>query len=190
MKLKMKFKIMSNIMSKMKFKFMLIGLALALVLCISPVAAVSGTDFEIVHDDSQYYDTYKYCNVNDPDEKYINVFTVGTHCLKSIVTFKPANIPDAPAMLVYTNGEVDIYLPKSVDEWEIKYYSRFRHEPNICKEHLKNSGVVNLNEEFRESLSHETWLNLMLSNGQYIFTLYSVNGHICGEQWDFPEVKK
>jgi hypothetical protein len=169
---------------------MLIGIALLLALCISPVAAVSGSDFEEVISKVDGVDTYKYLNLNDPDEEYINVYTVGTRWLKSFVTFRPANISDAPAMLVDTNGEADIYLPKSVDEWEIKYYSRFWHEPNICKEHLKNSGVVNLKKEFRESLSHGAWLNLMLSNGQYIFTLYSVNGHINGEQWDFPEVKK
>ena len=172
----------------MKFKFMLIGLALALMLCISPVAAVSGDDFEIVHDDSQYYDTYKYRNVNDPDEKYINVFTVGTHWLVSLVTFKPANIPDAPDMVVNTFGQRDIYLPQSVDEWEIKYYSRFWYKPTLEGKYLKREGVVNLNEEFRESLSHGEWLNLELSNGQYIFTYYIINDHIYGERWHFPEV--
>jgi hypothetical protein len=172
----------------MKIKFMLIGIALALMLCISPVAAVSGTDFEIVHDDSQYYDTYEYRNVNDPDEKYINVFTVGTHWLKSIVTFKPANIPDAPVMEVDTSFcEKDILLPQSVDEWDIKYYSRLWYKPTLEGKYLKREGVVNLKKEFRESLSHGAWLNLELSNGPYIFTYYIINGHIHGERWHFPE---
>ncbi|HJJ81203.1 MAG TPA: hypothetical protein O0X21_03785 [Methanocorpusculum sp.] len=110
----------------MSFKIMLIGIALALILCISPVAAVSGTDFEDVFEVVDGVDTYTYLNLNDLDEKYIKIWCGGTSILKSIVTFRPANISDAPKMLVYTHrGSRDIYLPKSVDEWEIKYYSRY-----------------------------------------------------------------
>lgn len=50
----------------MKIKFMLI--MLALVLCISPVAAVSGDDFEVVIDKSGDINTYTYFNKNNPDE--------------------------------------------------------------------------------------------------------------------------
>jgi hypothetical protein len=114
-----------------------------------------------------FYDTYKYPNVNDPDDKYIHIHTDGTHWLKSIVTFKAANIPDAPVMVVDTNSKCDIYLPQSVDEWEIKYYSRWRHEPNICIGDLKNSVVVDLKENFRHHV--DEGLILELSKGQYIY---------------------
>lgn len=151
----------------MKLKIMLIGLALLLMLCISPVAAVSGTDFEEVISKVDGVNTYKYLNLNDPDEEYTAISYVGTACLISFVTFRAANIPDAPAMLARTNCRGIIYLPRSVDEWEIKYYSRFWHEPNICKEHLKNSGVVNLNKEFGKYI--DNWLHLELSTGQCIY---------------------
>ena len=153
----------------MKLKFMLIGLALALMLCISPVAAVSGNDFDIDIDNfnDDGHDTYKYYNKYTPGEKYIHIHTKGTSWLYSLVTFKPANIPDAPKMYVYTNSKCDIYLPKSVDEWEIKYYSRWRHEPNICIEDLKNAGNMNLKENFRHHV--DEGLILELSKGQYIY---------------------
>jgi hypothetical protein len=166
---------------------MLIGLALALMLCISPVVAAK---YEAPWDEYGHYEKYRYRALYNQSEEYITIWTEGTLFCDSFVTFKPANIPDAPDMVVNTFGQRDIYLPQSVDEWEIKYYSRFWYKPTLEGKYLKREGVVNLNEEFRESLSHGEWLNLELSNGQYIFTLYSVNGHINGEQWDFPEVKK
>ena len=132
---------------------------------------------------------YTYRNDTNPDEKYIQIFVNGTFCKKSFVTLKPANIPDAPVMEVNTymfKGYID--LPQSVDEWEIKYYSRWFKKPSLTPKYLKNAGVVNLKKEFRESLSHGEWLNLELSNGQYIFTYYIINDHIYGERWHFPEV--
>ena len=165
----------------MKFKFMLIGLALALMLCISPVAAVSGDDFEIVIDTSDDIWSYKYRNVNDPDEKYINVFTVGTHWLVSLVTFKPANIPDAPDMVVNTFGQRDIYLPQSVDEWEIKYYSRFWYKPTLEGKYLKCSGVVNLNSYFGKYI--EKGLELILSSSQSIASVQRTTLY-----WAIPSV--
>lgn len=161
----------------MKLKIMLIGLALVLALCISPVAAVSGTDFKIVFDDSGDIPTYKYSNPNykvhpncpnSPGEKYYKIHTSGTYWLKSFVTFKPADIPDAPTMMVDTNDKADIYLPYySVDEWEIKYYS-ITHpiNPGEQVKYLKNKGVVNLYEKFGHLLSDG--LILELSTGQYI----------------------
>jgi hypothetical protein len=89
-------------------------------------------------------------------------------------------------MVVDTSRKTSITLPRCVDEWEIKYYSRFWYKPTLEGKYLIREGVVNLNEEFRESLSHGAWLNLELSNGQYIFTNYIINGHIYGERWDFP----
>ena len=150
----------------MKFKFMLIGIALALVLCISPVAAVSGNDFGIENDESGDYESYTYHNVNDPNEKYTKIYTGGTRWLNSIVTFKPANIPDAPRIGVDTNKRACIYLPQSVDEWEIKYYSRFFFTPRLDDKYLKNAGIVNLNEFLEGCTSSE--LILELSWGQFI----------------------
>lgn len=148
----------------MKFKFMLIGLALVLMLCISPVAAVSADDFEIVHDDSQYYDTYTYRNVNDPDEKYIKITTDSTRY--SFVTFKPVGIKGAPVMIVNTtNKNADIYLPKSVDEWVIKSYSTSEYMPYLDSKYLKNLGVVNLKEISGKYISKE----FKLVQGKFIF---------------------
>ena len=151
----------------MNFKLLLIGTMLVSMLCIAPVCALTGDDFEVLVDENIISDSYTYFNLNDPGEKYTEIFTTGTYWLCSLVTFKPANIPDAPVMVVDTCGHRYIYLPRSVDEWEIKYYSRFWHEPNICKEHLKNAGVVNLNEYFGKYI--ENGLHLELSTGQCIY---------------------
>ena len=164
----------------MKFKFMLIGIVLALALCITPVAAVSGSDFEIVTDESGIIYSYEYRNVNDPDEEYFEILTQGTTVMHSFVTFKPANIPDAPKMVVSTYGGIKekiplprqfslprkFYLPKSVDEWEIKYYSRFFFTPRLDDKYLKNAGIVNLNEFLEGCTSSE--LILELSWDQFI----------------------
>ena len=151
----------------MKFKIIIIGLALVLALCISPVAAVSGDDFEIVSgkEEGDLYYTYKYRNMNNPDEKYTKITTGGTSWLYSLVTFQPANIGGAPMMIVNTDGNKYIYLPRSVDEWEIKYYSRFGATPNLTYKYLKNAGVLNLNEFFGKYI--EKGLELELSMGQY-----------------------
>ena len=80
----------------MKIKIIIIGLALALMLCISPVAAVSGNDFEIVEDWSGDIPTYKYYNKYTPGERYINLYTEGT-CLMSgklNITVVPTHYPD------------------------------------------------------------------------------------------------
>lgn len=167
---------------KMKLKFMLIGLALALMLCISPVAAVSGDDFKEVISKVDGVDTYKYLNLNDPDEKYTKIECTRTYILKSFVTFRPHNIPDAPKMLVHTNkGSRIIYLPKSVDEWEIEYYSRFWYEPNLAKEYLKCSGVVNLNSYFGKYI--EKGLELILSSSQSIASVQRTTLY-----WAIPSV--
>ena len=169
----------------MKFKFMLIGIALALMLCISPVAAVSGNDFEIYI--SQTYPThghgtYKYWNLNNKSEIYTFITTGYTIITDSLVTFKPANIPDAPVMEVDTYMNTgEIFLPRSVDEWEIEYYSRFWHEPNICGEHLKCSGVVNLNEYFGKYI--EKGLYLSVSHNQ---SFSSVSRPL--RYWAIPDV--
>ena len=103
-----------------------IGIVLVLALCITPVAAVSADDFNVDVKEGYYYKTYTYSYVDKPKEKYIEIITDGTHGLYSYVTFKPANIKGAPVMVVDTGNtdkHVTIYLPHSVDEWEIKYYS-------------------------------------------------------------------
>ena len=151
----------------MKTVYMIIGTMLVLALCTGPVGALCGDDFKEVILKVDGVVTYKYLNLNDPDEEYIKIECGSTYILESFVTFRPHNIPDAPKMLVHTNkGSSIIYLPKSVDEWEIDYYSRFRHEPNICDEHLKCSGVVNLNTYFGKFI--KKGLDLILSSSQSI----------------------
>ena len=154
----------------MKFKLLLIGTMLVSMLCIAPVCALTGDDFEVLVDENIISDSYTYFNLNDPGEKYTEIFTTGTYWLCSIVTFKPANIPDAPVMVVDTCGHRYIYLPRSVDEWEIKYYSRFYNNAHPTPEYLKNAGVVNLNKFFGKYVSKG--LHLELGWGQYICPQY------------------
>jgi hypothetical protein len=135
-----------------------------------------GTDFEIKINESASvsFPTYKYCNKNDSNEKYIEIYTLGTTLLCSRVTIKPANMPDAPTMIVDTSSSSKcpkkIYLPRSVDEWVIKfygcYYTYFESLPQL-HDYLRNAGVVNLNEYFGASISHD--LKLELRTGQYIY---------------------
>ena len=154
----------------MKFKLLLIGIMLVLALCISPVVAVSADDFYITIDRCGDGMLYTYFNQNDLDEEYIQIYTYGTLWLYSYVTFKPANIPDAPKMVVDTSyRERYFLLPKSVDDWEIKYYSRTDPLYHLTDKWLKNSGVVNLNKRFGKYIPNE--LILELSTGQYIFHL-------------------
>jgi hypothetical protein len=176
----------------MKFKFMLIGLALALMLCISPVAAVSGSDFEVVIDESGDIPTYKYYDHAVQYEKYIHIITEGTSWLKSIVTFKPDNYPYAPVMVVDTNSKCDIYLPRSVDKWEIKYYSNFRKMSPPYDKYLKNSGVLNMRYSFLPWCQNGGTLGLELSSDQYLWGYstefypgyYVFNYH----EWKIPDV--
>ena len=121
-------------------------------------------NFEIVTGKKKgKYDSYTYCNVNNSNEKYIDISTDGTYYLESIVTFKPANIPDAPVMAVDTsNRYVYFCLPRCIDEWEIKYYSRRKQKPTLDDNtYLKNAGVVNLKEYFKDFLSNR-WLELQI----------------------------
>ena len=160
----------------MKFKFLLIGIMMALMLCITPVAAVSGDDFEIVTGKDGRLNMYKYCNMNNPDEEYIDIYTIaGTRWLNSLVTFKPANISDAPVMVVDTsNKNAFINLSRSVDDWEIKFYSSPDSFSQPDPKYLKNAGVVNLNKFFEKCISKR--LLLELSWGQTIsgpYPLYS-----------------
>lgn len=156
----------------MKLSYLLIGLVLGLMLCISPVAAVSADDFIIKIDESDRVDfpAYTYLNVNDPNEKYIEIYTGGTWILDSFVTFKPRNIPDAITMVVDTCDDRWIHLPLSVDDWEIKYYSA--SDPEFVgpdPKYLKNAGVVNLISFFGKEISRGHWLELEISAGQYIW---------------------
>ena len=116
---------------------------------------------------------YKYCNLNNSDEEYLVIYMGATWFKYSYVTFKAANIPDALVMVVNTTQPPifrhkfkRVYLPRSVDEWEIKYYSRWGSlkapEPN----YLKNACVVNLNEYFKGQ--DKNGLYIELSAGQFI----------------------
>ena len=137
----------------MKIKIILFGIALVLALCISPVAAVCGDGFEIVEDWSGRIASYTYCYKDDPNETYTQIYTDGSYNSYSLVTFEPANIPDAPKMFVNTTGARYIYLPRCVDDWEIRYYycySDMDYGDHSRHNHLKYAGVVNLNEYFGE----------------------------------------
>ena len=140
----------------MKQIYLLIGIVVALMLCITPVAAVTGDDFEIVTDlddmiTAYTVNKYTYSNKNNPNEKYTEIYTEGTLYYSSLVTFKPVNIDGSPVMVVDTyRNETYIYLPRSVDDWEIKYYSRTAPIYQPDDEYLENAGVVNLNQFFGE----------------------------------------
>ena len=146
----------------MKKIILLFGIMMALVVCITPVAAVSADDFEIVTKKDGKLNTYTYSNVNNPDEGYTRITTDSTRY--SYVTFKPANIPDAPVMVVDTDRPADIYLTRIDDEWEIKYYSSSGPISQPNDKYLKNAGVVNLNEISRKYISKE----FELVQGKYI----------------------
>ena len=140
----------------MKKIILLIGIMLVLMLCISPVVAVSGTDFEVgiyKTEPSHGHATYKYWNLNNKSEVYTYIATGYSIFLDTQVTFKPANIPDAPVMEVNTwLTEAQIYLPRSVDEWEINCY--ICHCPLTYDDaptyrhvyHLIAADVININE--------------------------------------------
>ena len=149
-----------------------IGIMLALVVCITPVVAVSTDDFEvdILKDEDGTIMSYMYYNMKSPDEEYIKITTKGTTILCSLVTFRPVNIPGAPVMVVNTDGVRFIDLPRSVDEWEIKYYSKFGGEPGIDNEYLKCYGIVNLNKKFEKYI--EKGLYLALKQDQVITCMY------------------
>ena len=187
----------------MKIIRMIISIMLALVLCITPVTAVSADDFEVVIESVEdntgcRYNTYTYCNMNNLTEQYVYIRTHGTAVLFSLVTFKPANIPDAPTMVVNTGSNnifhyehERIYLPRSVDEWEIKYYSNSEPLLKPDRDYLKNAGVINMKEFIEGYFMKGVWFDafiekgfyLELSKGQY---LYSCKHPSYG--WSIPEV--
>ena len=148
---------------------------------IPPVVQVSADLFEVDIVDVDGHDVYDYRNVIDPNDGTFWIWTGGTHWLKSFVTFKPANIPDAPVMVVDTSRKTSITLPQCVDEWEIKYYSHHRSFYTQEPKYLKNAGTINLNEYFGEYI----WDGLYLELGvdQKIFPLDSPEP--C---WSIPDV--
>ena len=176
----------------MKTVYMIIGTMLVLALCITPVAAFTGEEYIVVIDDSGDIPTYKYFDKSHPDYFPIIIFTEGTNWLKSLVTLKPANIPDAPVMVVDTNNRRYIELPRSVDKWEIKYYSRFGINPSLSDKYLKNAGVVDLREDFNPWYRSGGYLYLMLSEDQYLWGYvfyYVVPPSLQLFKYYIPEVK-
>lgn len=81
-------------------------------------------------------------------------------------------------MVVNTRGKRNIYLPSSVDDWEIEYYSKagFSISPN--PKYLKNVGYINLNEYFKPEISMGWMLNLVLSTDQYLQGCYNRRWYI------------
>ena len=186
----------------MKNVYMIIAFMLLVsVLCATPATAFTGEEYIVVIDDSGDIKTYKYLNPNykvhpdcpnTPGEKYFKIQIYGTNWLKSFVTFKPADIPDAPTMMVDTNSKVNIYLPYySVDKWEIKYYSNFRKMSPPYDQYLKNAGTVNVKLVFGHYLPRglELWLGpdqLLCSKNSF----YNEDGYVVKPVWSIPEVKK
>jgi hypothetical protein len=79
-------------------------------------------------------------------------------------------------------GYID--LPQSVDEWEIKYYSRWFRKPSLTPKYLKNAGVVNLKKELGKYIP--AGLHLELSGGQFFGT-----SAVCPTaRWSIPSAKK
>ena len=149
----------------MKFKFIIIGIMLALVVCITPVAAVLADDFVIYIDEVDGKPvTYTYFNQKNLYDEYTVIYAYGTVWKHSLVTFKAANIEGAPVMVVDTYcKEAYIYLPRSVDEWEIKYYHGDSYNLAISyldDKYLKNAGVVNLNKVFGNHVKDGLWLEI------------------------------
>ena len=162
----------------MKIIHMIIGIAMVLMLCISPVGGFTGEDFRIIIEDSDKLNihTYTYQNWAYVNEKYFKIYTGGTRWLCSCVTLKPANISDAPVMVVDTGNTdklVTIYLPHSVDEWEIKYYSNSDPFDKPDDKYLKNAGTVNLNKFFKNQIKNGEGLYLELSWNQHIHSVKS-----------------
>ena len=178
----------------MKTVYMIIGIMLVLALCISPVAAYStatGAGFVAPWDEYGFYEKYKYRSLYNQSETYTLIYTKGTRYCDSIVTFRPANIPDAPVMVVRTHNNahskkydiIYFYLPQSVDDWEIKYYSSMGRLDCDYSKYLKNAGIINLNEYFKNCISME--LELHLSVGQ---TIVGKGPRNSAYSWDIPDV--
>ena len=169
----------------MKIIRMIFGIMLALVLCITPVAALTGDDFEVNAWKDVANFNYEYHNVNSPCENYIHLQTDFTNWCESLVTFKPANIPDAPTMVVNTSFYCrDVYLTPTVDEWEIKYYySYWRHLRNPDPGCLNNAGVINLKEFFKNQIKYRERLYLELCWYPRIYPVKSFY-----PSWNIPEV--
>lgn len=178
----------------MKTVYMILGTILILALCITPVAAYStttGAGYEAPWDEYGFYEKYRYRALYNQSEQYTVLWTKGTRYCDSITTFKPVNIPDAPTMVVRTHNnahmnkydKIYLYLPKSVDEWEIKYYSSLGRLDCDFYPNLKNAGIINLNEYFRKCITME--LELELSIGQSIIGKCPYN---TARSWDIPDV--
>ena len=167
----------------MKQIILLIGIMLALMLCITPVAAVSADDFVIYIDEVDGKPvTYTYFNQKNLYDEYTVIYAYGTVWKHSLVTFKAANIEGAPVMVVDTyRKNVKIKLPRSVDEWEIKYYSCSDPFDQPDDKLLKNAGVVNLNEHFKGYI--KDGLVLELSSGQFISQKFAP-----WPRWSIPSV--
>jgi hypothetical protein len=104
-------------------------------------------------------DTYFYFNVKNQNEKYIDIFTKGTAWQYSLFTFKPANDPLAPEMVINPRYVRYIYLPQSVDEWEIKYYNKYGDLSYPDPKYLRRSGIINLNEFFEGYIPNGLYLD-------------------------------
>ena len=139
---------------------------------------------------------YTYCHMNHPNEEYIWVLVrEGTFWLNSLVTFKPAGIPDAPVMVVDTTRNLSkinredrilIYLPRSVGKWEIKYYSNLIGPPSLTHKYLKCAGVVNLKQFFGKYISDG--LDLELTLGQRIVPHYCNDNLSSSLEYVIPNV--
>lgn len=170
----------------MKTVYMIIGTMLVLALCITPVAAFTGEEYIVVIDDSGDIPTYTYKNWAYLNEEYIRLHTDGTRWLTSLVTFKPADIPDAPMMMVDTSYyDKDIYLTNTVDKWEIKVYTSFsKRLKKPDDKYLDNAGVVSMKDTFNAYYCNGGDLWFELSRGVFIASMTSSPY----PRWNIPEV--
>jgi hypothetical protein len=128
----------------------------------------SSNGFEINHysNDGNDYSWYVYTDTKNPNDQCYDLFTRGTKWLNSIVTFRPANIPGALTMNVDTHRPRHISLPRSIDVWEVKYYSSFWYFDYPEPKKLKNSGIFNLREITNQTTLKHIYMELSLD--QYL----------------------
>ena len=102
-------------------------------------------------------------------------------------------VVDTGESTLLLTARVSIHLPRSVDEWEIKYYSAFgKRLKNPDSKYLKNAGVVSMYDTFRPWYRNGGDLWLELSEGQYIWGLYMYQVwdtfEITYHKWNIPDV--
>ena len=106
---------------------MIIGIAMVLMLCITPVAA-SYDDWEIVVDHISIIDMYTYRNIVNPVDEYgvflepLSPYISLNPNLSLAVTIISPVMGTGPSIYLPPDIHAVIYLPCCIKEWQIKYY--------------------------------------------------------------------